>query len=151
MSDSLWSHELQYTRLPCPSPSPWVCSNSCPLSWWCYPTISSSATRFSSCPQSFSASGSFPMSQLFTSGGRSVYFWLIHVVVWEKSPEHCKTIILQLKILGVGDGQGGLGCCRPWGGKESDMTEWLNWTELNRRESKTICSLNIIWPDTTYL
>ena len=67
MSDSLQPHGLQHVRLPCPSSSPRVCSNSCPLSWWCYPTISSSVTSFSSCPKSFPASGSFPMSQLFAS------------------------------------------------------------------------------------
>ena len=71
MSDSLGPHGLQHTRLPCPSLSPRVYSNSCPLSWWCHPTISSSATPFS-CPQSCPASGSFPMSQLFSSGGQSI-------------------------------------------------------------------------------
>ena len=59
-------HELQHARPPCPSPVPGVYSNSCPLSQWCHPTISSSVVPFSSCPQSFPASGSFPMSQLFT-------------------------------------------------------------------------------------
>ena len=67
---TLQHHGLQHTRLPCPSLSPGVCSSSCPLSVWCYPTISSSVALFSSCPQSFPASGSFPMSQFFTSGGR---------------------------------------------------------------------------------
>ena len=71
MSSSLQPLDLQHTRLPCPSPSPRVCSNSCPLSWWCHPTISSSATRFSSCPPSFPASESFPLSWLFTSSGQS--------------------------------------------------------------------------------
>ena len=71
MSDSLQPHGLQYTRLPCPSPSPGVSSNSCLLSRWYYPTISSSA-RFSSCTQSFPASGSFPMSRVFESGGQSI-------------------------------------------------------------------------------
>ena len=70
MSD--WPHALQHTRLPCPSLSPRVCSNSCWLSWWCHPTISSSVAPFSFSPQSFPASGSFPMSQLFTSGGQSI-------------------------------------------------------------------------------
>ena len=69
---SLWPQGLQHTRLPCPSPPPGVCSNSCPLSQGCHPTISSSVAPFSSWLQSFPASGSFPMSQLFTSGGRSV-------------------------------------------------------------------------------
>ena len=73
MSDSLRPHELQHTRLPCPSLSHGVCSNSCPLSWWCHPTISSSVTPFSSCPQSFPASGTFRMSQPFASGGQSIW------------------------------------------------------------------------------
>jgi len=71
MSDSLWPHELQHARLPCPSPTPRIHPNPCPLSRWCHPTISSSVITFSSCPQSFPASGSFQMSQLFTSGGQS--------------------------------------------------------------------------------
>ena len=69
VSDSLWPHESQHARLPCPSPTPRVCSNSCPLSQWCHPAISSSVAPFSSCLQSFPASGSFLMSQLFASGG----------------------------------------------------------------------------------
>ena len=72
MSDSLQAHRLQHARLPCPSLSPGVCSNSCPWSHWCHPTISSSVVPFSSCLQSFPAPGSFPMSQLFTSGGQSI-------------------------------------------------------------------------------
>ena len=72
VSDSLRPHEQQHARLPCPSLSPGVCSNSCPLSWWCHPTISSSVMPFSSCPQCFPASGSFLMGQLFTSGGQSI-------------------------------------------------------------------------------
>ena len=71
VSDSLWPHELQHTSLPCPSLSPRVCLKSCPLSQWCHPTISSSITHFSSCPQSFPASGSFPVSRLFISGGQT--------------------------------------------------------------------------------
>ena len=72
MSDSLQPHELQQVRLPCLSPSSRTCPNSCPLSCWCHPTISSSVIPFSSCFQSFPASGSFPMSQLFTSGGQNI-------------------------------------------------------------------------------
>ena len=72
VSDSLRPHGLQHTRLPCPSLSSWVCSNSCPLSWWCHPTISSSVIPFSSCLQSFPVSGSFLMSQLFQSGFQSI-------------------------------------------------------------------------------
>ena len=70
MSNSLWSHGLQHARLPCPSPTLGVDSNSSPKSWWYHLTISSSAIPFSSCLQSFPASGSFQMSQLFTSGGQ---------------------------------------------------------------------------------
>ena len=72
VSDSLWLHGLLHTRLPCPSLSPSVCSNLCPMNQWCHSTISSSVTPFSSCLQSFPASGSFPMSQLFASGGQSI-------------------------------------------------------------------------------
>ena len=72
MSESLWRHGLQHTRLPCLSPTPGASSNSCPLSQWCHPTISSSVVPFSSCLQSFPASGSFPMSRFFTSGGKSI-------------------------------------------------------------------------------
>ena len=71
MSNSFQPHGLQLARLPCPSPSPKVCSNPCPLNWWWHPTISSSVTPFSACPQSFVASGSFPVSWLFASGGQS--------------------------------------------------------------------------------
>ena len=70
-SNSLWPHRLQRTRLPCPSLSLRVCSDSCPSSWWHYLTTSSSAALFSSCPQSFPASGSFPVSRLFASGGQN--------------------------------------------------------------------------------
>ena len=70
-SDSLRPHGRQHTRLPCPSPTPRACSNSCPSSWWCHPTISSSVVPFSSCLQSFRTSGSFSMSQFFASGGQS--------------------------------------------------------------------------------
>ena len=72
VSSSMYLHGLQHTRLPCPSPTPRACSSSCQLSQWCQPTISSSVVPFSSCPQSFPASGSFPMSRLFTSGGQSI-------------------------------------------------------------------------------
>ena len=72
MSDSLWPHGLQHAKLPCPSPTPRAYSNSCPLSRWCHPTISSSIVPFSSHLQSFPASGSFPRSQFFTSCGQSI-------------------------------------------------------------------------------
>ena len=71
-SDSLWPHGLRQNRPPCPSPTPGVHSNSCPLSQWCHPTISSSVIPFSSCPQSLPASGSFPINQFFASCGQSI-------------------------------------------------------------------------------
>ena len=72
MSDSLWLHGLQHTRLPCLSPTPWFYPNPCPLSRWCHPAISSSIVPFSSCLQSFPTKVSFQMSQFFTSGGQSI-------------------------------------------------------------------------------
>ena len=72
MSNSLWPHEPQHTRPPCPSPTARVHPNPCPFSQWCHATISSSVVPFSSCPQSFPPSGSFKMSQLFPSGGQSI-------------------------------------------------------------------------------
>ena len=72
VSDSLQPHGMQHARLTCPSPTPGACSNSCPSSWWCHPTISSSGIPFSSHLQSFPASGSFQMSQFFLSSGQSI-------------------------------------------------------------------------------
>ena len=72
VADSLQPHGLQHTRPPCPTPAPGVYSNSCPSSWWCHPTISSSVIPFSSCLQSFPASGSFLRSKFFASGGQSI-------------------------------------------------------------------------------
>ena len=72
VSDSLWPHELQHARPPCPSPTPRIYTNSCPLSQWRHPAVSSSVVPFSSCPQSLPASGSFPVSQLFAWGGQSI-------------------------------------------------------------------------------
>jgi len=71
VSNSLWPHEPHHARPPCPSPTPWVHPNPCPLSWWCHPTISYSVVSFSSGLPSFPASGSFLMSQLFASSGQS--------------------------------------------------------------------------------
>ena len=75
MSSSFWPYALQHARLPCPSPSHGACSNSCPLSGWCHPTILSSVIPFSSCLLSFPASGSFPISQLFTQAYKILFFW----------------------------------------------------------------------------
>ena len=84
MSDSLWPHGLQHARPPCPSPTPGVYSNSCPLSRWCHPTMSSSVVPFSSCPQSFPASGSFQRSQFFASVAK----------VLEFQPQHQSSLLL---------------------------------------------------------
>ena len=83
VSDSLWPHEPQHARPPCPSPTPGVHSNPCPSSRWYHPTVSSSVIPFPSCPQSFPASGSFQMSQLFTSGGllRPVFDGVNHGII----------------------------------------------------------------------
>ena len=86
MSYSLQAHKLQHARLPCPSLFSGVCSNSCPLSWWCHPTTSSSVTPFFSCSQSFPTSGSFPVNWLFVSGGQSivasasVFQWIFRLI-----------------------------------------------------------------------
>ena len=72
MPDSLWPQGLQHAKLPCPSPSLGICSNSCPLSQWCHPPISSSVTPFSSCSQFFPESRSFPVNWFFASGGQSI-------------------------------------------------------------------------------
>ena len=79
MSDSLQSHGVQHTRLPCLSPTPGACSNSCPLSWWCHPTISSSVILFSFCLQSFPASGSLYLFLTFFALSPSLYSILIHI------------------------------------------------------------------------
>ena len=85
MSDSLWPHELQHTRPPCPSPTPGVHSNSHPSSRWCHPAISSSVVPMSSCPQSLPASESFPMSLLFSWGGQSTGVSALASVLLKKS------------------------------------------------------------------
>ena len=90
MSISLWPHGPQHTRPLCLSPTPGVYSNSCPLSWWCHPIISSSVIPFSSCLQSFLASGSFQMTQLFTSGDLTL--WLSYTL-------QIKHILLCLRLV----------------------------------------------------
>ena len=81
MPSSFWPHKLQHTKLPCLSPSPGDCSDSWPLSQWCHPTISSSVSPFSSCPQSFLASESVPISWLFASGDQSIGVWALASVL----------------------------------------------------------------------
>ena len=94
---SLPPHELQHARPPCPSPTPRVYSNSCPLNRWCHPNISSSVIPFSSCPQSLPASGSFPMSQLFAWGGKSTGVSAFSI---SPSNEHPGTDLLQNGLVG---------------------------------------------------
>ena len=101
MSNSLQPHGQQHARLPCPSPSPGVCSNACPLSRCCHPTISSSFAHFSSSAQSFPASGSLPMSQLFASGSQS-----IRRRQWHPTP---------VLLPGKSHGWRSLVGCSPWG------------------------------------
>jgi len=96
MSNSLRHHGLQHARPPCPSPTPGVYSNSCPLSLWYHPTISSSVIPFSSCLQSFPASGSFQMSQLFASGGRSIKSFSFNI---SSSNEHSGMISFRMDWL----------------------------------------------------
>ena len=116
VSDSLRPHEPQHARASCPSPTPGVHPNSCPLSWWCHPTISSSVIPSSSCPQSFPASRSFQMIQLFASGGQSTG-------VSASTSVHPVLPILYCKD---GEGQRILACCSSWGHKDSDLTKHLN-------------------------
>ena len=103
MSDSLRPRELQHTRPPCPSPTPRVYPNSCALSRWCHPTISSSVVPFSSCPQSFLASGFFPVSQLFASGVQSTWVSASTSVLpmrsWTYSPH--EALIMHWKRRGI--------------------------------------------------
>ena len=87
----LWPHELQHARLPCPSLSPRVCLNSCPLNRWCHPTISSSATPF--CPQSFPASVSFPVSLLFASGDQNIGSFIFSI-----SPSNAYSGLISFRI-----------------------------------------------------
>ena len=118
LSDSLRPHELQPARLPCPSPIPRACSNSCPSSWWCHPTISSSVVPFSSWLQS-PASGSFPMCQFFASGGQSV--GVSASASASVLPIFRATFLLDWLLWSP---------CSPRGHKALDVTEWLNWTKL---------------------
>ena len=101
MSDSLQPHGLQHTRLPCPSSTPRACSNSWPSSQWCHPTISSSAIPFSSCLQSFQASGSFPMSQFFASGGQSIEVWASALVLPMNSQDWFPSGLISLQSKGL--------------------------------------------------
>ena len=107
MSDSLWPHGLQHTRLPCPSPSPGACSNSCPLSPWCHPTILPSVIPFSSCLQSFPTSESLRKSRLFASGDQHT------------------GVELQLRLQSF-----------QWIFRTDFLLDWLVWSPYSPRDSK---------------
>ena len=134
VSDSLWSHESQHARPPCPSPTPGVHPNSCPLSWWHHPAISSSIIPFSSCPQSLPASWSFPMSQLFAWGGQSTGVSAFASFLPKKSQGWSPSSVLVVTrrrqwqptpvfLPRESQGRGSLVGCRLWGHTESDMIE----------------------------
>ena len=127
VSDSLQPHELQHARVPCPSLSSRVCSNSCPLSWWCHPTISSSVTLFS-CPQSFPTSRSCPVSQLFASGGQSIGSSASASILPMSTPGWFPLgltglISLPSILRCSSQGWGSLVGCRLWDRTESDTTK----------------------------
>ena len=131
MSNSLWPHGLQHARPPWPSSTPGVYSNSCPLSRWCYPTISSSVIPFSSRLQSFPASGSFPMSQFFATGGQSIrvsastFVLAMNIQDWSplrRRQWHPTPVLLP----GKSHGRRSLVGCSPQGREESDTTERLH-------------------------
>ena len=135
-SDSLQPHGLQHARPPCPSPPPEVYSNSCPLSHWCHLTISSFVTPFSSCPPSFPASGSLPMSCLFTSGGPSIGDLALASVL----PRNIKVWF----PLGL---PGWSSCCLRDSQESSSAPQFKSITSLvlNILYSSTLTSLNDYW------
>ena len=159
---------LQHARIPHPSLSPRACSNSCLLNQWCHPVISSSAALFSFCLQSCPATGSFPMSRFLASGGQSIGISVsasvfpMNIQDWFPlgltgltslqskglSRVFASTTIQKHHWLnghgfgwtpGVGDRQGGLACYGSWGGRESDTTERLNWTDTNKMCMSVMC------------
>ena len=135
MSDSLQPHRLQHATLPCPSPTPRVHSNSRPSSWWCHPAISSSVVPFSSCPQPLPASGSFPMSQLFTWGGQSIGVSALASVLPMNIQEW-----FPLGLVGSP--------CSPWDSQESSPTpqfKSINSLALSFLHSPTLTSIHDHW------
>ena len=135
MSDFLRPHEPQHARPPCPSPSPRVHPNPCPLSRWCHPTSSSSVVPFSSCLQSLPASGSFPMSQLFASGGQSTRV-------------SASTSVLPMNTQDWSLGWTGWISCSPRDSQESSPTpqfKSINSSVLSFRYSPTLTSIHDPW------
>ena len=141
MSDSLWSHGLQYIRPPCPSPTPRLYSNSCLLSQWCHPTISSSVIPFCSCPQSLPASGSFPMSQLFTSGGQSIGVQIQH-----------QSFQWTARIYLLQDGLFGSPCCLRDSQESSPTPQFksINSSVLSFLYSPTLTSIHDHWKNHSF-
>ena len=136
VSDSLRSHESQHARLHCSLPTPGVCSDSCPLSQWCHPAISSSVLPFSSCPQSLPASGSFPMSQHFTWGGQIIGVSASASVL----PMNTQTDLLQDGLVGSP--------CSPRDSQESSPTpqfKTINSSVLSFLHSPTLTSIHDHW------
>ena len=134
VSDSLLSHGLQHARLPCPPPTPRTCSNSCPLNRWCHPTISSSAAPFYSCFQSFHQS--FPMSQLFTSGGQRIGV-----------PASAPFLPMNIQDWFPLGWTGWISCC-PRDSQESSLTpqfKTINSSELSFLHSPTLTSIHDYW------
>ena len=131
---------LQHARLPCPLPTSRVYQNPCPLSWWCHPTISSSVVPFSSCPQSFPASGSFPMSQFFTSA-KVLEFQLQHHSL-QRNP---RADLLQNGLVGSP--------CSPRDSQESSPTPQLksiNSSALSFLYSPTLTSVHVYWKNHSF-
>ena len=139
MSHSFRHHRLQHARLPCPSPTLRVYSNSCPSSWWCHTNISSSAIPFSSCPQSFPALGSFPMSQFFASGGQSI---------------EASASVLPMNIQDWFPlGWTGWFPCSPRGFQESSPTPWfksINSLVLSFLYGPTLTSISDYWKNHSF-
>ena len=141
MSDSFWPHGLQQARPPYPSPTPGAYTNSCPLSWWCHPTTSSSLIPFSSCLQSFPSSGSFQMSQFFTSGGQNIGV-------------SDSTSVLTMNIqdwLPLGWLVGSP--CSPRDSQQSSPTpqcKSLNFSELSFLYSPTLTSIHDYWKNNSF-
>ena len=136
VSDSLWLHESQHTRPPCPSPTPGVHSDSCPSSRWCHPAISSSVVPFSTCPQSLPPSESFPMSQLFAWGGQSTGVSALASFL-QRNP---RADLLQNALVGS--------LCSPRDSQESSPTpqfKSINSSALSLLHSPTLTSIHDQW------
>ena len=143
MSNSLQAHGLQHARPPCPSPAPRVYSNSCPSSWWCHPTISSSVVPFSSCLQSFPASGSFPLSQLVTSGGQNI-----------EASTSASASVLPMNIQDWSPlGWTGWSPCSPRDSQESSPTpqfKSINFSALSFLYSPTLTAIHDYWKNQSF-